>query len=237
MAKTKVGAPRGRGQGTGGRGGRGGDAKDEGKRPATRGGYLKLSKPAGNPTATDGGSPPLSKANGKRTAADGGSPPLSKADGKRPAAAGGSQSVSKTQHKYLAPAIGTKRLAAHSGPNLARQDKDAASPTTRVRDVPLQYPPLSNRPAPPAFRLSPELNLNLQPGSREIEKEEEEDEEDDEEGGDDAVEDMEVQYEHVVHQEPEGQDYQQLLDDVLALPGRQTLPLLSHVPTVEKSIW
>ncbi|KFK24075.1 hypothetical protein AALP_AAs55131U000100, partial [Arabis alpina] len=62
MAKTK---------GTGGRGGRGGggggsqktskgpaavggsrvDTKDEGKRPATRGGYLKLSKPAGNPTA------------------------------------------------------------------------------------------------------------------------------------------------------------------------------------------
>ncbi|KFK22887.1 hypothetical protein AALP_AAs52786U000400 [Arabis alpina] len=206
MAKKKVGFPRGRA------GGSRADAKDEGKRPATRGGYLKLSKPTGNPTAADGGSPPLSKAVGKRTAADGGSPPLSKADGKHPAAAGAGQDKDA--------ASPTTRVRLNSGQtSLSNSNRQHTTPSqgtatpqgtvsvSRTRDVPLQYPPLSNRPTPPAFRLSPELNLNLilQPGSQEIEmedEEEEEDEEDDEEGGDDAVEDMEVQYEHMVQQEP-----------------------------------
>ncbi|KFK31921.1 hypothetical protein AALP_AA6G176400 [Arabis alpina] len=221
MAKTKVGAPRGRGQGTGGGGGRGGGGGGRGggsqktsKGPAAAdGGSPPLSKADGKRTAADGGSPPLSKAYGKRPAAAGGSQSVSKTQDKDLAPSSGTKRLAAPRGPNLAgqdkdTASPTKRVRLNSGQtssinsNRQHTTHSQGTPTSqgtvsvsRTRDIPLQYPPLSNRLAPPAFRLSPELNLNLQPGSREIEmedEEEEEDEEDDEEGGDDAVEDMEV---------------------------------------------
>ncbi|KFK22855.1 hypothetical protein AALP_AAs40007U000200 [Arabis alpina] len=93
-------------------------------------------------------------------------------------------------------------------------------------------PPLNSREATSSHHL-PNINLNVQPWqqasqSRQIEQkfenEDEEDENDEGDGEQYQAEELDD------YHEPEGLDDEQLLENVLALPGRQRLPLLSEVP-------
>ncbi|KFK23876.1 hypothetical protein AALP_AAs63960U000300 [Arabis alpina] len=198
---------------------------------------------------------PLSKAQGKRPAFDSGASgpgtrtqPLSKVQRKLLASAGSGE------HHHNASGSPTGRVTANSGqtssinlnPSGQRTPPSQGTPSSRpnvslsrTNTIPLQYPSLSNQysshndefPTTSA-RTAGILNLNLVPPTQDVDmeyqEEEEEDEEEDEdmEGHDEEVE--HVQGPQVLNQdEAAGQDFQELLDNVLALSGRQSLPLLS----------
>lgn len=89
------------------------------------------------------------------------------------------------------------------------------------------------------------MNLNIQPQRPHVHNPVEEDEEDDLE--DDDMEEDEVEGDEIEADEVEAggeaddgedEDYQQLLENLLAHPGRQALPFLSVHPIPErKTLW
>lgn len=102
---------------------------------------------------------------------------------------------------------------------------------SRTSHLPLQYPNTSasrRNDSPSASNPPHNLNLNLRAVSEEVPNAEEEDDEEDLEGDGEEEEDDELDGVH--DHEPEGEDDQVLLDRLLALPGRERLPLLSEVP-------
>ncbi|KFK23402.1 hypothetical protein AALP_AAs63555U000100, partial [Arabis alpina] len=119
------------------------------------------------------------------------------------------------------------------------QDSQATVSVSRTRSVPHQFGDTTNR--LPFAQLTSRatsgdhlynLNLNDQPRhqssqSRHIEEEvENEDEEEDEDADDFGDGEPNQAEEFDGYHEPEGLDDEQLLENVLALPGRQRLPLL-----------
>ncbi|KFK29755.1 hypothetical protein AALP_AA7G174800 [Arabis alpina] len=134
-------------------------------------------------------------------------------------------------------------------------DSQATVSISRTRSIPHQFGDTTNRlpfaqltsRATSGDHLS-NLNLNDQPRHQssqsrhieeEVENEDEEDEEEEEEEEDaddfgDGEPDQAEEFNG--YHEPKGLDDEQLLENVLALPGRQRLPLLSEVP-IRDSLW
>ncbi|KFK21934.1 hypothetical protein AALP_AAs56901U000200 [Arabis alpina] len=124
------------------------------------------------------------------------------------------------------------------------QDSHATVSVSRTRSVPHQFGDTTNRlpfsqltsRATSSDHLS-NLNLNDQPRHQssqsrhieeEVENEDEEDEEEEEDADDFGDGEPNQAEEFDGYHEPEGLDDEQLLEKVLALPGRQRLPLLSE---------
>ncbi|KFK24257.1 hypothetical protein AALP_AAs40498U000100 [Arabis alpina] len=138
----------------------------------------------------------------------------------------------------------------HSPPVVSRShDSQATVSVSRTRFVPHQFGDTTNR--LPFAQLTSRatygdhlsnLNLNDQPRhqssqSRHIEEEVENEDKEEEEDADDFGDGEPNQAEEFDgYHEPEGLDDEQLLENVLALPGRQRLPLLSEV-SIRDSLW
>ncbi|KFK24065.1 hypothetical protein AALP_AAs75054U000200 [Arabis alpina] len=236
-------------------------SKAQGKLPASCGAALTLSKAPAKPYAADDGSLRLSPAQANPSASAASSQTLSKSFGKRIAGGEDVSTREQNQHHIGSPNGGGKSTDSQTSsinsnrntpPSQRTPESQANVSGSRTRSIPLQYPPTANRsssqrvasPTLPA-NPSPNLNLNLQPNHEDLQMEyddddEDEDEDEDEEdveGDDQQVEPVPGAYKGVGDQEAEEEDYQQLLDNILALPGRQNLSLLSDVPTVRKSLW
>ncbi|KFK45043.1 hypothetical protein AALP_AA1G336700 [Arabis alpina] len=228
-------------------------SKAQGKLPALGGGFLRLSKAPGKPSVSGDGSLRLSKAQANPSASAGSSHTLSKSVGRRVVVGGEDVSTREENHNHRgSPTRGVKSTDGQTCSINSNRNKPPSHGTlvsqanvsaSRTRSLPLQYPLTANRCSSPrvasptlAANPSPNLNLNHQPNHEDFEmeyededeEEEEEDEEEDFEGDDEKVEHVQGDYEGVGDQEAEAEDYQQLLDNILALPGCQNLPLLSE---------
>ncbi|KFK24373.1 hypothetical protein AALP_AAs45233U000100 [Arabis alpina] len=237
MVGPKGGSSRGRGRSTIGRGGASGGrgqaiSKVYVKRPASVAASQPVSKAKGNPSTSLTATHPVSKAKENPSASLAATHTVSKEKEKLPASVAPINPLSKAQGK---------RHAFASGAN---------GPGTRTQPL-SKYPSLSNRysshndefPTTSA-RTAGILNLNVVPPTQDVDMEYQEEEEEDEEEDED-MEGHDEEVEHVqgpqvlVQDEATGQDFQELLDNVLALPGHQSLPLLSPepIPGGQKSLW
>lgn len=251
MAGSKGGASRGRGsaavrgRGAGGRGGRGVGLVASGRGNSSGGGRgkgngagrgkLPASPSDGNLQPSIGGRKVLStggaSASGTAQEATPRRPEIPNTDGTPP---GRNRSTGAASSHSSNPS-GDKRPASNGTPS-----SGATISISRTSIVPLQYPASSNRNGShqlPTLQL-PNLNRNLHLRDEVDEEQEQEQEEEEAEDEDLLPEDVEGENDAVEGEEPEEEDYDELLNNILALPGRDNLPLLSEVPIPgKKTYW
>lgn len=140
-----------------------------------------------------------------------------------------------------------------SPPSQGTPQSQANGSGSRTNLIPLQFPGSSQRRgsdkqhSEPPSNQCPNLNLNIQPHRHQLPVQEDEDDEiegddlEDEEAGGygDEDDDVEAGAEQTDEEDDEeGEDYEQLLLNLLGHPRRQSLPLLTPNPIPgKKTLW